>query len=237
MARSAVARECEHNHVLGQCCGDLDDSSVTAYSVLYLFEMQFEPRGCGSSHLRGGSNAHSAFIARRALYMLGTAMTVTQLDKAGLDRYLGLSGWNEPVSTEPLPGPSLDDAAWSRQAELDRIRASVRTALARSSGMSIDVPFTLRKPACIAAVMGRARAEQYAVLCEICDILRGDHSIKIIAGFEDEAIWNAAIAATRRVRHLSEFDPYTLDRASRPRAVGEACGRLEKRGFTIMALV
>jgi hypothetical protein len=95
----------------------------------------------------------------------------------------------------------------------------------------------LRKPACIAAVMGRARAEQYAVLCEICDILRGDHSIKIIAGFEDEAIWNAAIAATRRVRHLSEFDPYTLDRASRPRAVGEACGRLEKRGFTIMALV
>ena len=160
-------------------------------------------------------------------------MTITQLDEKSLDRYLGLSGWKDRVSTDPLPGPSPSDATWSRKVEIDRIRASIRTILARSSGLSAQAPFTLRKPTCIAAVLERASAEQYAVLCEICDILRGDHDIKIIAGFEDEAAWNGAIAATRRVRHFSEYDSYTLDHASRPRAVGEACSRLEKHGFVI----
>jgi hypothetical protein len=33
-------------------------------------------------------------------------MTITQLDEKSLDRYFGLSGWKEPVSTEPLPDPT-----------------------------------------------------------------------------------------------------------------------------------
>jgi hypothetical protein len=161
-------------------------------------------------------------------------MTITHLDEKDLDRFLGLSGWREPVSTEPLPGPAPDDVAWSRRAEINRIRASVRTILARPDDLSAEALYAMRKPICIAAHLGRASVEQYAVLWEMCDILRGERSPRIIAKFEDEAAWNQAIAATRRARHFSEHDLYTLDRVPRPKAVAEACRRLEKRGFAIL---
>jgi hypothetical protein len=63
-------------------------------------------------------------------------MTNNRLKENSLDRYLGLSAWKLPISTTPLPGPSHGDVAWSRDAEIDRIRARVRTTLARRSGVS-----------------------------------------------------------------------------------------------------
>jgi hypothetical protein len=42
-----------------------------------------------------------------------------------------------------------------------------------------------------------------------------DHDIEIIAGVEDAAVWNGAIAAPRRVRRFAEFDFYTMEQASR----------------------
>jgi hypothetical protein len=159
-------------------------------------------------------------------------MTIVQVDNASLARFLDLAGWTEALSTDPLPGPSPNDPGWSLQAELERIRANVRVILTRESGLSLDAPFALRKPTCIAAILGRATVEQYAVLSELCDILR-NHHIVAVPGFEDAEPWNAAIAATRRVRHFSGVDLYTLDRAPRCHAVGEACRRLEQRGFAI----
>jgi hypothetical protein len=161
-------------------------------------------------------------------------MTITRLHENSLDRYIGLSCWSEPVSTEPLSGPPPSETAWSREAEIDRIRASVRTILARADGLPVDVLFALRKPICLAALLGRASKEQYAVLWEICDILRGDQSPQIIASFEDETAWNQAIATTRRVRHFSNYDHYTLNEWGRPMAVAAACRRLETRGVAIV---
>jgi hypothetical protein len=160
-------------------------------------------------------------------------MTTSHLDSKDLDRFISFSGWKEQVSPEPLPGPSPSDATWSRRAAIDRIRATVRTVLVRSIGLSADAPFVLRKPVCVAALLGRASAEQYAVLCEICDILRGHHDVKFIAPLEDETAWNEAISIVRRVRQFAEHDSYTLNSFSRAHAVAKACQRLEARGFTI----
>jgi hypothetical protein len=158
-------------------------------------------------------------------------MPISQLDDKSFDRFLSLSGWNEPLSNEPLPGPSAEDKSWSRQGEIDRIRTSVRTILAHGEGLSVGALFALSKPVCIAVHLGRASAEQYAVLREICDMLRDEPTI---AGFEDEATWNEAIAATRRIRHLSGIDPYPPDLLARPKAVAAAGRRMELRGYTIL---
>ena len=158
-------------------------------------------------------------------------MPISQLDDKSLDRFLSLSGWKEPVSNEPLPGPSPEAMSWSRQGEIDRIRASVRTILARGDGLSVGVLFALCRPVCIAVHLGRAAAEQYAVLREICDMLRSELTI---ARFEDEATWNKAIAATRRIRHFSGIDLYPLDLLARPQAVAEAGLRIELRGYNIL---
>jgi hypothetical protein len=158
-------------------------------------------------------------------------MSLSHLDDRSLDRFLSLSGWNEPVCTEPLQGPSPEDVGWSRQVEIDRIRASVRTILTRPDGLSFDALFSFCKPVCIASHLGRAAAEQHAVLRGICDMLRGAPAV---APFEDEAAWNEAIAATRRVRHFSQHDLYSLDVLARPKAVADACRRLEQRGYTIL---
>jgi hypothetical protein len=157
-------------------------------------------------------------------------MPITQLDDKSLNHYLSLSGWKEPVSTEPLSGPSPEAVSWSRQEEINRIRASVRSILAREDGLSVGAVFALCKPVCIAVHLGRAAADQYAVLREICDMLRGEPAI---ARFEDEAAWNEAIAAARRIRHLSGIDLYPLDLLARPQAVAEAGRRIELRGYTI----
>ena len=173
----------------------------------------------------------------RALYCLhkpshyGRAMPINTLDEDSLSRFLGLPGWKEPVSTEPLPGPSPDATSWTRQGEIDRIRSSIRTILARQDGISVDALFALRKPVCIAAHLGRATAEQHAVLCEICDMLRGEPAI---AKFEDEDAWNEAIAASRRIRHFSVTDLHPLDLLARPQAVAAAAQRLESRGYHIL---
>jgi hypothetical protein len=158
-------------------------------------------------------------------------MPINTLDEKSLSRFLSLSGWKEPVSSEPLPGPSPDAARWTRQGEIDRIRLSVRTILAREDGISVDALFALCKPVCIAAHLGRATAEQYAVLREICDMLRGEPAI---AKFEDEDAWNGAIAVSRRVRHFSGIDLYPLDLLARPRAVAAAVQRVESRGYQIL---
>ena len=120
--------------------------------------------------------------------------------------------------------------SWSRQEEINRIRASVRSILAREDGLSVGAVFALCKPVCIAIHLGRAAADQYAVLREFCDMLRGEPAI---ARFEDEVAWNEAIAAARRIRHLSGIDLYPLDLLARPQAVAEAGRRIELRGYTI----
>ena len=158
-------------------------------------------------------------------------MPITRLHDESLNRFLSLSGWKEPLSNEPLPGPSPEAASWSRQGEIDRIRASVRTILARGDGLSVDALFALCKPVCIAVHLGRAAAEQYAVLREICDMLRGEPTI---VRFEEEVAWNKAIAEARRVRHFSGIDLYPLDLLARPQAVAEAGRRMELRGYTIL---
>lgn len=158
-------------------------------------------------------------------------MPVTHLDDKSFDRFLSLSGWNEPVSSKFLPGPSPEDTSWSRQGEIDRIRASVRTVLARGEGLSVGALFALCKPVCIAVHLRRAVAEQYAVLREICDMLRDEPTV---AGFEDEATWNVAIAATRRIRHFSGIDLYPPDLLARPKAVAEAARRMGLRGYAIL---
>src|ERR1043166_2424191 len=132
-------------------------------------------------------------------------MPINHLHDKSLDRFLGLPGWNDPVSNEPLPGPQVEGTNWSRQAEIDRIRASVRTILARGDELSVDELFALCRPVCIAVHFGRAAAEQPAGLREICDMLRGERTV---ARFEDEATWKEAIASTRRIRHLSGIDLY-----------------------------
>ena len=142
-------------------------------------------------------------------------MQINTLDDHSLSWFLSLSGWKEPVSTEPLPGPSPDATSWSRQGEIDRIRASVQTILVRGAGLSVDALFALCKPVCIAAHLGRATAEQYGVLRAICDMLRGQATI---AEFEDEDAWNRAIAASRRIHHFTGSDHYPIDLLARPRS-------------------
>jgi hypothetical protein len=65
-------------------------------------------------------------------------MTITHFNEKSLERFTGLSGWNEPVSTAPLPGPAPADVVWSREAELKRIRTSIRGILARGDGFPIQ---------------------------------------------------------------------------------------------------
>jgi hypothetical protein len=158
-------------------------------------------------------------------------MPISDLEDKSFDRFLGLSGWKQPISDEPLPGPLPENTSWSRQGEIDRIRASIRIILTRGDGLSVGVLFSLCKPVCIAVHLGRAAAEQYTVLREICDMLRGEPAV---VRFEDEAAWNEAIAATRRIRHLSGIDLYPLDLLARPRAVAAAARRIELRGYTIL---
>jgi hypothetical protein len=160
-------------------------------------------------------------------------MTITQLDEKSLDRFTGLSAWNEPVSTEPLPGPAPGDVAWSREGEIDRIRTTVRAVLARNDGMSAETLFALKRPIAIAAHLGQASAEQFAVLSEICDILRAPDAPQVIASFQEEEAWNRAIEGTRYARRFTEYDPYTLDTFSRQMAVAASCRRLQQRGYKI----
>lgn len=121
-------------------------------------------------------------------------MPPAHLDEKKLDRFLNFSAWGEPISTEPLPGPGPEDVAWSRRGELDRIQADIRDLLTREDGLLAEALFALRKPVCIAAHLGRATAEQYATLSGICDSLRGADAPHVIAPFDDEAVWNEAIA-------------------------------------------
>ncbi|MBO4224719.1 hypothetical protein [Bradyrhizobium neotropicale] len=157
-------------------------------------------------------------------------MPINSPEENSLDRYLGLSEWKEPISTEPLPGPTPGTAFWSREEEIDKIRSSIRTTLAREDGFSVGALRALSKPVCIAAHLGRASAEQYAVLRTIVDLLREEHAV---ATFNDEDTWNKAIAAARRVCHISGQDIYQLDLLGRPRAIAEAVQRLEQRGYSV----
>lgn len=150
-----------------------------------------------------------------------------------LDLFLGFSAWNEPVSDEPLPGPSPTAISWSRDRELDRIRHGIRESLEREDGISAETPFALRGPVRIAVALERATVENHAVINEICDALRGETPPKKVAGFDDAAAWNKAIRITRRLRRLSGQDLYGIDRTSRGSAVGEACRRIERRGFRV----
>jgi hypothetical protein len=157
-------------------------------------------------------------------------MPTNALHERDLIRFLGLSAWKQPVSTEPLPGPSPDASIWSREEEIGRIRSDVRTILAREDGLSVEALFALSRPVSIAAHLGHATAEQYAVLREICDILRGAPAIAL---FQDEVAWNKAIAASRRVRHFSGTETYQFDLLARPQAVAAAVQRLDSRGYQI----
>src|SRR5579862_7144090 len=74
-------------------------------------------------------------LPQLARYLYGKAIPVIGLDEKSLDRFLGLSSWTEPLSDEPLPGPLAEAANWSRQGEIDRIRASVRTMLTGRDGL------------------------------------------------------------------------------------------------------
>lgn len=184
-------------------------------------------------HRRADCGASPALSFRRVGPIFRNKMTITQLDEQSLDRFTGLSAWNEPVSTEPLPGPAPGDVVWSREAELDRIRTTVRTVLARNDGMSAETLFALKRPIAIAAHLGQASAEQFAVLSEICDILRAPDAPQVIASLQEEKAWNLAIAATRDARRFAEYDPCTLDTFSRQMAVAASCRRLKQRGYKI----
>jgi hypothetical protein len=164
-------------------------------------------------------------------------MNAAQLNEKSLDRFLKFSSWKRGAETtiESAADSSSALQHWSLESEIESKRADIRTHLGRpSGGLPTDAPFVLKKPACIAAVLGRATCEQYAVLCEICDALRGDHGFKFVAPLEDEAPWNLAIGAARRVRQLSTHKLYSLDRFSRSHAVADACRRLEKRGYKVI---
>jgi hypothetical protein len=158
-------------------------------------------------------------------------MPINSPDENSLDQYLGFSEWKEPISTEPLPGPTPDNAFWSREEEIEKIRSSIRATLAREDGFSIGALHALSKPVCIAAHLGRATAEQYAVLRGIVDLLRSDE--QAVATFDDADAWNTAIAAARRVRHISGQEIYQLDLLGRPRAIADAIQRLDQRGYSV----
>jgi hypothetical protein len=151
-------------------------------------------------------------------------------DENSLDRYLGFSEWREPASTEPLPGPTPDTTSWSREEEIENIRSSIRATLTREDGFSVGALQALSKPVSTAAHLGRATAEQYAVLRGIVDLLRHDGAV---ATFDDEDAWNTAIAAARWLRHASGQEIYQLDLLGRPRAIADAIRRLEERGYSV----
>lgn len=156
-------------------------------------------------------------------------MSITNLEETSLDTFLALPAWSQGASKEPQT-----DVPSNLGDQTERERDAVRTALVRSdNGLLADAVFALRYPVEIAALLKRATAEQYAILCEICDALRGENPPRVVATFDDLDAWNGAIEATRRKLAVADHGLYDLDRFSRSHAVAAAIGRLEQKGYEI----
>ena len=154
-------------------------------------------------------------------------MSIGRLKEGALSTFLGLSSWDVKIEH------NLDnDHAVDRRKQIDCERETIRSVLVRSeSGLDAGAVFSLRKPVEIAAVVGRATAEQYSVLAEICDALRGDDFPRLVAEFDDCESWNQAIMAARRKRILSDL--FSLDSFSRAHAVGASILRVEQAGYKV----
>ena len=100
-------------------------------------------------------------------------MTVGRLEKNAPDTFLGFTSWKEDADTA-----SSGSTEFTQRAQVGLERGTIRSILARSDeGLLADAVFALRKPVEIAALIGRATAEQYSVLQEICDALRGENPL------------------------------------------------------------
>jgi hypothetical protein len=162
-----------------------------------------------------------------ARYTEGSAVTglaTAHLEIDTLDQFLGLSAWHAPAPefTEPV---SREDRK-VRQAE-------IRALLSQPAGGFLsDVPFALNKPLAIAVRMGRIPVEQYIVLNEICDALRGNEN-RCVVDFSDTAAWDKAIGIARGLVGDTSSGRTYLNQFSREQAVADAARRIEAQGFSV----
>jgi hypothetical protein len=161
-------------------------------------------------------------------------MKIVPLTDSALDAFLALSA--------PLAGDSsnlADESIQSeRRAEQDANLKEIGDILLRKEGgLMMDAVFVLRKPVCIAGLLGRAAPDQYTILNYICDALRRqdeDHAgFHFVTPLSDEVAWQRSISLARRVMALSDYNHYDINNFSRAHAVADACRRLEKRGIKI----
>ncbi|WP_162826895.1 hypothetical protein [Pseudolabrys taiwanensis] len=134
---------------------------------------------------------------------------------------------------KPIP-----DVLAERRKEQDAQLKEIRGLLLKpNSGLLVDAVSILRKPICIAALLGRIDPEQYTLINYIRDALSQSNDdykdCRFVVPFSEEATWKQAISRARRAMELADFNHYDINRFSRAYAVAGACKRWEKRGFQI----
>lgn len=164
---------------------------------------------------------------------MSTSARSVKLDERALKVFLRLS-YLRSVRQEIVPAADDPLKIIDSKQEIAERRSEIRKLLERSDkGFLTDAAFVLARSVRFAALLGRATAEQYFIISEICDSIRGEHPPTFIAPLTDDQAWTKAVAAARRVRELSTHDYHDLNGFSREHAVANAVRRLEKQGHAI----